>query len=589
MPSRGKSLEALRRLFSFPATGAAGIAPVAGAALLAAALLLPIGDAPWFSFWREWVASAAALLIVLGALQILQRQGLALRLRLLSAPGLALVLAAWCWLQFAAGLVPYLSDALLASLYLAGFGLCWAASAALPEPERAALADRVAAAWLAAAMLSVPIAVGQWLGWLTLDMGLRPAGGRPVAHMEQANLLCSLLVQGAIGLWRLHVRAYLGRRLSVLGLVALLAVIVLTQSRVAWLVGAVATGIVVWRPQLAPLRSTGKVMLASTVAVFAGAILLPGLDATLGLEGASLADRTSQGRRPAIWALFADAATEKPLLGWGVLQNGAAQFALAERHSSMGWYFSSAHNIALDLMVWFGIPLGLLAAGTLYLGALRRLATATTSAELATAFGATALLLHGLVELPLQYAYFLLPLGLMLGAGTSVHAASAAPGPMAVWRHRGVPIAIAAFATGLMAMLAHEYIRITDVRPGMAIDKSIGYLVLEADGPAPDVVLLDRLRAFHDFAAIPLGSAAPPGKLAAARTVLLRSPFAPVIERAAVIAAVSDDPARAAEALARVCRFETADACEESRRVWGLWRDRWAQLPPWPEPNRALP
>ncbi len=153
----------------------------AGFALLAIALLLPVGDAPWYSFWREWTAAIAVLLVVLGAVSTLRDLALPLRVRLLSLPALALGLASWCWGQHAIGLVPSLSDALLPSLYLVGFAICWIVAASLPAAQRDALADRLAAALLVAALLSAPLAISQWLGWSTLDLGTargRRAPGR---------------------------------------------------------------------------------------------------------------------------------------------------------------------------------------------------------------------------------------------------------------------------------------------------------------------------------------------------------------------------------------------------------------------------
>jgi len=570
-------------------SGPPSIVSIGGATLLAIAFVLPVGDAPWYSFWREWTASIAVLLIAFGTLSRLVELRLPLRLNVRSTPALALALSALCWLQYALGQVPYVSDALLPSLYLAAFALCWTTAASLPEAERDALAYRIAAALLAAALLSVPLAVGQWLGWLTLDLGVPVVGGRPVAHMEQANLLCSLLIQGVIGLWRLQARARLGPRPTAIALVVLLPVIVLTQSRVAWLVAVAALIIVAWRRDLVPMRTSGRVIVAAAVAVVIAGLLLPAVDSSLGIAGASLAERTSQGRRPAMWALFIDAAAAHPLLGWGVLQNGAAQLALASRHPSLGWYFSSAHNVVLDLVLWFGIPVGLVAGAVLYLTALRRVARAPSTAQLATAFAAVALLMHALVELPLHYAYFLLPLGLLLGTGGVPASPTRASVGAARALHRVVPLALALLATGVLGTLAREYIAITDSRPIMAFDKSIWHAVLTADPPAPDVMLLDRLRAFHAFAATPLRDGLPQAALDESRAVMHRTPFAPVIERAALIAGLNGRTAESQQAIALVCRFEPSDACEESRRVWGLWRARWPQLAGWPDDQVLTP
>jgi hypothetical protein len=153
-----------------------------------------------------------------------------------SIPVLAIGLAMLCWFQLAGGRVPYLSDAVLASLYLSAFGICALVAGSLPAAERDVLADRLAACMAGAALVSVPLAVLQWVGLLRLDMDMPVMGGRPVAHMEQANLLCSLLIQGLLGVWRLAERRRLGAPAALALGAPVLLTIVLTQSRVAWVV-----------------------------------------------------------------------------------------------------------------------------------------------------------------------------------------------------------------------------------------------------------------------------------------------------------------------------------------------------------------
>lgn len=559
----------------------------AGAVLFALALLLPVGDAPWFSFWREWVASIAVLLLTLGAASTLRDEARPLRVPLLSVPGLALALSGLCWLQFAFGIVPWREDALLGSTYLAAFALCWAFAASLPDAERAQLIDRLAAALLATALLSAPLAVAQWAGWVRGELGMPMAGGRPVAHMEQANLLCSLLIQGIVGLWRLHARGRIGARAVMAALLLLVPAVVLTQSRVAWLVGLTALAVAAWRRDLVPWRGTGRVIVALVVLMAVGTLARPGLDADLGLTGVPLRDRTSEGLRPTVWMLFADAIALRPWTGWGVLQTGAAQFEVSPDHPSVRWFFSSAHNVALDLVLWFGLPLGSLAAAVLFITAARRLAAATSPEAVAAAFAAASLLLHSLVELPLHYAYFLLPLGLMLGGSTPPTGPTTSVIGLALPVRRLVPL-LALLPAMMLAWMAREYVELTDRRPILGIDEPTRHLLLTASPPVPDVFALDRLQAFHAFAALPLQPGLAPRDLNAAQAMMRRAPTAPAIERAALLDGINGHVARTFDALRRLCKFQSTAACDESMRAWELWRLRWPQLPPWsPDPSSS--
>ncbi|MDE2566247.1 MAG: O-antigen ligase C-terminal domain-containing protein [Burkholderiales bacterium] len=582
----------IRSSWAKPASALDGL----GAVLLTGALLLPVGDAPWFSFWREWAAAGAVLLIVLATIHRLREQALPLRIDLISLPALAVVLAAVAWAQLAFGLLAYRSDALVPSLYLVAFAACVSCARSLPARDRDALADRMAAALLAAALLSAPLAVLQWLGRATLDLGIPVHDGRPVAHMEQANLLCSLLVQGALGAWRLAERRRLPRPLACFSVAVLLSVAVLTQSRVVWLVAGLLALIAVARSDLTQglRRGAGRVMLLVGMAVVAGTLLMPALDHRVGTSGLSLADRMSGGRRPAVWVLFAQAIARRPWAGWGALQNGAAQYAQALQHPSLGWYFSSAHNLALDLMLWFGVPLGLTATVALVLAVGRRLARAPTLAALATALAAAALLLHAMVEFPLQYTYFLLPLALCLGASDS--AAGPGPGGRDATGLRSLCLrlqgrfALPALATApalALALLAHDYIGLSDDRPVVDVDRATRHGVLVAGPVLPQAIALDELRAFHAFVALPLRPGLSAWDLERARAAMLRQPYAVSIERYALLEGLGGHAEAAAQTIAHACRFEPPEGCAESQRAWVLWQQRWPQLPPWPA--TALP
>lgn len=555
-----------------------------GIALLAVAFLLPVGDAPWYSFWREWTASIAVLLVVLGAISALRDRAMPLRWDLYSMPTLACILVVLCWVQWAFGLVPYLSDALLASIYLFAFGLCAMVAGSLPAAERDALADRLSVAMAAAALFSVPLAMLQWIGMLRLDMNMPVAGGRPVAHMEQANLLCSLLLQGTLGIWRLAERRRIGAGVAMLLGAPILLTIVLTQSRVAWLVAAAVVCAVLWRRPLFAWHRGRYAATAVVLVVAIGTVLLPWLDDLLGLTGAPLAERVSQGRRPAAWAVFAEAAATHFWAGWGALQNGAAQFALAERHASLGYSFSSAHNFVIDLMVWFGAPIGLLTGAAVLWAILRRLHGAPNAPALVTTLAATALLLHGMVEFPLHYANFLLPLGLFFGVTTPERTGGHRIALHLPTGARSLLPALSLAATLMLALLGREYIAASNVRPVLAYDKPTLHLMLVAELAPPDVVILDQLRAYHEFAALELAQGRTLADLEAARVAMQRTPFPTSIERYALLTGLNGRGAEAEDALRRVCKFQTPRQCERSSRAWDIWRQRWPALPAWPAP-----
>ncbi len=554
---------------------------VLGSGMLGVALLLPVGDGPWFSFWREWTAAIAVLLILLGALARLRHQGAAVRVAAVSLPSAAFLLATLPWLQWLGGVQFYRGDAVLVSAYLLAFALCVAVAQSLAAADRAALADRLAAAMLFAAACSVPLAVLQWLGWLRLDLGMKVAAGRPVAHMEQTNLLCSLMIQGVLGAWRLCERGRLGRiPFGVLALIFLLTAD-LTQSRVAWLVLVAAGAAVIWRSNSLELRKRVVLIVGAAVIVGVGAIAVPWIDGQLGFTGLALGDRVSGGRRPDAWLLFLDAARLHPWVGWGALQNGAAQFAVAPAHPPLFWLFTSAHDVVLDLVVWFGIPIGVGAGVALIIAVFLRLSRAPDAAAFTTALAIMALLLHGLVELPLQYTYFLFPMGLMMGTVNGLE-----PGVARAWRlplNTQAGFATLAIAPALLLMLlARDYIPLSDTRPVLILDRAAQHASLNASADVPDAVLLDQLQAFHAFAAHPVTSGLAADVVASLRKPMLRFPSAPSQELYARFMALNGHPAQAIDALQRGCAFMMPLQCDESRSAWAYWRSEGEPLPAWP-------
>jgi Virulence factor membrane-bound polymerase, C-terminal/O-Antigen ligase len=539
---------------------------------------MPPGDAPWISFWREWTATAAVLLIVLGLVNELQREAVPLRLSLLSLPALAFALATVPWIQWLCGLEFYRGDALLVSLYLVGFGVCVLVSQWMSERGRDGLLDRLAFAMLGAGAVSAVLAVLQWTGQLHLEMNLPLTGGRPLAHMEQTNLLCSLLLQGVFGAWRLYERRRLGRAPALALALALLLAVDLTQSRVAWLVLVVAMASWALRVRSMDMRTRWPALAGALAVIAAGPVVVPILARHLGQDTLELSSRLTGGLRPAAWRLFVDAIHARPWAGWGAEQAGTAQYLLADRHPALHEFLISAHDIVLDLMVWFGAPIGLLAGGALVVATAAGLWRAGDSARLVTALAACALLLHGLVELPLHYTYFLFPLALMIGAGAAKPAPRASTRTMPAWSTAAVALPV----TAVLALLARDYIPLSDYRPHMAYDKPSDHMVLTAPPPFTDTLIFDQLRAFQLFSEVPPRPGLDAATLESLRQPLLRFPFAVAQEHYAHIVALNGQPATAIDVLGRSCRFMQAIQCDGSHRAWEAWRDAGEPLPAWP-------
>ena len=130
-----------------------------GASAICVAWLLPGHWFPWVSFQQEVLAALGAALI---GLAVLVSTGLA-RYRVAHIALVSVALAAVPMLQWLGGMIPFLGDALLCSLYLIAFGLCVVAAQALTDARRDQLLFALFAAFLVAALVSTGIGLVQWL------------------------------------------------------------------------------------------------------------------------------------------------------------------------------------------------------------------------------------------------------------------------------------------------------------------------------------------------------------------------------------------------------------------------------------------
>lgn len=73
------------------------------------------------------------------------------------------------------------------------------------------------------------------------------------------------------------------------------------------------------------------------------------------------------------------------------------------------------HNIVLDMMVWFGIPITVVTLGYMLLKTKFWPSIKNTETQLYAQLSAVAILTHGMLEFPLEYAIFLIPFGIFVG------------------------------------------------------------------------------------------------------------------------------------------------------------------------------
>lgn len=544
-------------------------------ALIPAAWLVPNHYPPWATAWPEGLAVALMLAAVLtrrspGAMPVGWAAAIVVALS-------ALVL------QWATGRILFQADALLVALFLLAFALAlWLGStrdSGHDAGDGRACTEPLALGIAAAALLSAAIALFQWTGALHLGIWMAdlPPGARPFGNVAQPNHLCTIAFLGITSVALLREAGRLGAVGFWLASSLLVFTMVMSGSRTGWLQFGVALALLAFAS-----RRTGSHVRPAQFALLAGLFVVlslawPTINELAMLSGdRSLADPLAGSGRELLWPALLDAVWRERWLGYGWQQMVLAQQAVALDHPAILRHFEYSHNLVLDLLVWVGLPFGLLIVLLSGWALWRQMVQLTDARALWLLAGVLGVAMHAMLEYPLAYAYFLLPVGLMLGAA---HALT--PGARSIVLPRWVLPAGAVPLLVLLALIAVDYLKAEQNYRMLRLESArIGVTRLET--PAPDLLLLDQLQAFLSFArseAVPDMSLA---EVETMRRVAERFAYPPAMFRYALAAGLNGQPAMAERTIARLCRMHAPARCDEAIDGWQMARTKYPQLQPLP-------
>lgn len=393
--------------------------------LMALAWLLPLHYRPWVTYSGELCAFLS--LFCLATLYLKQQ----LKVPLATLPVLALAFVPL--VQWLFGLVFFFDKALLSSAYLFGFWLSIVLAYNLSDQpsQRSALFTGFSQLLWLVGLLSAVIAVCQWLNIEQHIPGMTILrGNRPYANFAQPNNMATFLVLAFLATWYLYEKRQMATWLASFSALLLLFCIALSLSRTSWLalLFILAYGSYqYYRKQDFRLRwHWGVAWIGLYIAI---AFALPSVEQLLAqLSGSvttqqslSVIERASSSHlRLGIWQQMLYGIAERPWFGYGWHQTSVAQSYVSEYYRILEWV-RSAHNVILDFLVWNGLLIGLPMLGyVIYVFYyLHRHLRSTESIIGMLMF--SAVLIHAMLEYPQQYAYFLLPLGLIIGLIISQH------------------------------------------------------------------------------------------------------------------------------------------------------------------------
>lgn len=463
------------------------------------------------------------------------------------------LIQSWC------GLIPFSGNAWLVSIYLAVFSLMLLAGNHLAGRREPAVsfAAMLAAVFVLAATLSTWIALRQYFHLADSIWEINHNRGRPYANLAQPNNLATLLGMGLAGCLYFYEKRLLGRLAAGLLSVFLLMGIVVTQSRTPW-VTSVAI-IIFWMIKsraFKPRLSLGWLLL--WVALY-GALVFsqPYLREALQFGGPSLADRAMALERFSLWSQMWHAVWDGPFWGYGWNQTAAAQVSVTvERPLSMLATYS--HNLLLDLLLWNGLVPGTIIIMSTSVWLARIGWFAHSKESLFALIAAGFILTHSMFEYPFAYAYFLLPLGLLLGI-----ASVDVPAKRQVVLPRVVLVALIVGGLWLLKTAINDYqiIKADYVAQRMEAAGVIGF---ESEVPITEVKLLTQFRELQRFKAMPPHGEHSEEELGWMKNVVHQYPHLANLYRYALILYLSGENEQAEYYLEVLCGLHGAKFCAQA-------------------------
>ncbi|RPE29904.1 O-antigen ligase [Acinetobacter sp. BIGb0102] len=328
--------------------------------------------------------------------------------------------------QWAFGLITDFSTAFLSFGYLFVFWLMIIVgyNLSLQAEQRDRIMLGVSYLLLSMSFISAIMAIVQWLNLEAyIDGIIQLKTSRPYANFGQPNNLATFLIMGLMGSLYLYEKRRLTLWLLIPASLITLFAITLTQSRTSWVVCIFLFFYWIYKQyKNSPRFNFPRLLLWVGLYFVIVGYLLPVLTQLLSssidtgvTQTASIVQRAGSGHeRLGMWVQILHAIADKPWFGYGWSQTSIAVVESIQFNTVQVWY-NSAHNVLLDLLVWNGVPLGLLIIGyiSLWLFWLNKNAKDMTS--IIAILMVCAILIHAMLEFPQRYAYFLLPMGFLLG------------------------------------------------------------------------------------------------------------------------------------------------------------------------------
>lgn len=319
-------------------------------------------------------------------------------------------------IQFIIGKIIFFSNFFLVFVYLSGFILVFGLSSKYCGNNnfKIKIFKIFSFLFLFLGVFSSFVAIFQWLkidNFLLLLYGVKE--GRVVGTLGQPNNFASFLMLSFLSLSYLACKNYLKYVYYFLFSSLILFSIVLTLSRTALLYFILVSIFLLFF--IKSKKILFKFVVQPIMFLILSNLIIHYLNRYFVNPSSNLIDRLNSGYlRFDIWTQSLHSIVNMPFWGYGWNQTSIAQMKNFYFHPNTEWY-TSAHNIIIDLLLWNGLFFGLIFC-LFFIFWLFELTKYIKSVEAFFAFLMVLVFLnHSMLEFPLYYAYFLFIFGFLLG------------------------------------------------------------------------------------------------------------------------------------------------------------------------------
>ena len=490
---------------------------VSVAVLFFLSFMLPDHYHPWTYFYQDFCAVLALVFLVFWFVLV--------RRRLYVSKYFLVVVLVACipMVQLFYGIVYFFGDAFLVSVYLVVFFVSVCIGGQVFYEDR--FEGRLIVAWFSMLVLFAVLSTwASFLQWFQLPSGGFVAdllgGGRPFANFSQPNNFSTLNLMGLAGVIYLFESRRIGWLGSLVLAVFIVFGVVLAQSRTAWV--CLFLFVMFWalRRRRLNFRLSFRCLLGVVFGYFCLVFFLADIARFFGLESVGFSGRDDGSARINLWSQMLFAVGKAGLVGFGWNQVSVAQFFVTVEHP-LQLMTEHSHNLFVDLVGRSGVVVGsgISLLLVLWVGRMALCSVRLESFFLLAAAGAV--LVHSMFEFPVEYAVFLIPVGLMLGY---VHAEVFGGGERFFSRFFSLPMFFVFLF--LMAFVFKEYrVLQEDYRLLRFESAKIGLSKVRSEEMSPDVVIFDQLSMLLRLGRTPLESVLGEAELVNMRKLVSRYPY----------------------------------------------------------------